>query len=525
VTVCKNSVKLLLRTKSLSPKGCEFIMTEKFMGIDIEVTENNGLETPFAGLIPLLQMCNAMNLPEIIDKSLHVQGTKGFRDHEYIMSLATMQIAEGSTLDDLAIFKEKFGLNVLPFRIPSPSAGRGYLAHFHNIAEESKQKQGSSYIPEDNEHLAGFKDIHAFCFKQAVKISPLSSITLDQDATFINTDTKSALFNYHGEKSYEALNTYCPEYDMVVGTQFRDGNVNPGDGQLEELKRVLSYVPVGIDKVRLRSDSAGYQVELLKYCCEGKNERFGVIDFTISCPVTKEFREAVKAVASKEWKPVMKEINCGGRRMLQETNQEYATISYVPQWAGNSKNACEYRYIAVREKFRGKLSSKSSEGQLLIPEMIEDMEAENVNMKKLHLTEITGEVYKIFGLVTNMIEKDGGELVVWHHERCGKSEELHRILKNEMAGGHIASRKFGANAAWWNIAVLAQSLLSLFKQYFLPEECKRSRPKTLRFQFFVTLGRIVAHARRIVLKIQAGKATEWFMYARDRLMSFCAAAG
>ena len=284
---------------------------------------------------------------------------------------------------------------------------------------------------------------------------------------------------------------------------------------------MLSYVPAGVEKINLRSDSAGYQIELLSYCCEGKNERFGVIDFTISCPVTKGFRQAAQSIPASEWKPVTEERNLKGMKARKKTSQEYATIPYVPQWAGYSKSTPEYRYIAVREKFRGKLTPQSSEGQLLIPEMLEDMEAEHPEVKKLHLTEMAGDVYKIFGIVTNMIEKDGGELVSWHHERCGKSEELHRILKNEMAGGHIASRKFGANAAWWNTAVLAQSLLSLFKHYFLPEECRKSRPKALRFRFILTFGRIVRHARRAVLKIQAGRAAEWFMYARDRLMSFC----
>ena len=151
------------------------------------------------------------------------------------------------------------------------------------------------------------------------------------------------------------------------------------------------------------------------------------------------------------------------------------------------------------------------------------MEEENEKLKKLHLMELKDGVYKVFGMVTNMFDRDGGELVVWHHERCGKSEEVHRILKNEMAGGHVASRKFGANAAWWNIAVMALSLHNLFKHYFLPSECGNKRPKTLRFHFFVTLGRIVNHARKKILRIHAGKFAEWFLYARDRLMSFCAA--
>jgi hypothetical protein len=494
--------------------------------LDIEVAKKGPEETPFGGLIPFIQMCEGMNLEEVINQNLDVRGGKGYKDSEHVMSLITMQIVEGQTIDDLATFKEKVGPEAIPFGIPSPSAERDFLANFHNSEEESKQKQGSVYIPQENEHLNGFKAIHNFVFKQAFELNPKESVTLDQDATFIETTTKSALFNYHGEKAYSAFNTYCPDYDIIVGTQFRDGNVNAGYGQLEELKRVLSGSPQGIKEISLRSDSAGYQEKIMKYCAEGKDERFGVIKFTISCPVTQEFREAVKAVPQEEWKPVIRVVERQGIKYSYETGQEYAEVIYVPQWAGYSKNGAEYRFIAIREKFKGQISKEDSAGQLLIPELIQDMEEANEKMKKLHLTEMAGEVYKVFGMVTNILERDGGELVLWHHARCGKSEEVHRILKNEIAGGHVASRKFGANAAWWNIAVLAFSLLNLFKRNFLPKECHKSRPKSLRFHFFATIGRIVKHARHKVLRICAkGKIAEWYMYARDRLMSFCATAG
>ena len=259
VTVCKNSVKLLFERQKLSPARCKFIMTEKFPEIDIEIAENSPEETPFAGLIPFTQMCNAMKLPDFIYQELHIRDEKGYRDSEHIMSLITMQLVEGSTIADLVTFKEKFGMDTLFFRVPSPSAHRGYLTYFHNAEEEPKQKQGQVYIAEENEYLEKLRSIHAFIFQQAFKLEAKKSITLDQDATFINTNTKNALYNYHGEKSYSAFNTYCPDYDIVVGTWFRDGNVNAGYGQLEELQRVLSYIPAGIEKVQLRSASAGYQ--------------------------------------------------------------------------------------------------------------------------------------------------------------------------------------------------------------------------------------------------------------------------
>ncbi len=40
-------------------------------------------------------------------------------------------------------------------------------------------------------------------------------------------------------------------------------------------------LPEGVERVFHRSDTAGYQIDLLKYCAEGKSERFGVIKFAI----------------------------------------------------------------------------------------------------------------------------------------------------------------------------------------------------------------------------------------------------
>ncbi|MDR3166223.1 MAG: hypothetical protein LBU13_11690 [Synergistaceae bacterium] len=97
------------------------------------------------------------------------------------------------------------------------------------------------------------------------------------------------------------------------------------------------------------------------------------------------------------------------------------------------------------------------------------------------MTYMNERVYKVFGIVTNMLKMEASELVLLHHKRCGKSEEIHRILKDDLAGGHVVSKKFGANAAYWNIAVLASSLHNILKNYFLPTTCRKSRPKTLRF--------------------------------------------
>ena len=495
-------------------------MPEKLNGIDIDVVEKTPEATPYAGALPFMKMYEGMGLMNVINKNLNVRGSKGYKDSDHILSMVTMQVLGGNAIDDLVTLKQNLEVNASPIKIPSPTAARAFMSFFHDEEEAKRQEQGQSYIPQMNEHLAGFDVIHAHIFHQAYKFKPLESITLDQDATFIPTSNKDALRNYHGDKAYGALNTYCPEYDIMVGTQFRGGNVPAGYEQLEELKRILSALPEGIKKVTIRSDTAGYQEDILRYCAEGKNERFGVINFTVSCKVVDTFKNAAKAVPEKDWKPVEKEEIKGGVTELKKTGQEWAEVNYVPDWMVKSKG--EYRFIAIRECTELKKGENLS--QMTISEVVEDMERENEQIKRLHLTEMKGLAYKVFGIVTNMLEEDGSKTVVYHHERCGKSEEVHRILKDELGGGHVASGKFGVEAAWWNISVLSLSLLNIFKRNFLPPESHALRPKAMRYTFFVMIGKFVKHARKLVLKVYSTseRVIDWYRYARDRLLEFCA---
>jgi len=40
--------------------------------------------------------------------------------------------------------------------------------------------------------------------------------------------------------------------------------------------------------------------------------------------------------------------------------------------------------------------------------------------------------YKLFGVVTNR-DLAGDKLIWWSRERCGKGEEMHAIMKNDLA--------------------------------------------------------------------------------------------
>jgi hypothetical protein len=183
-------------------------MTQSLNEIDIEIVEKTPEMTPYAGAVPFMKMCEGMGLADVISNNLNIRNVRGYKDSDHILSLVMMQVLGGNTIDDLVILKQNLDINGSPFDIPSPTAARNFMNNFHDKEEANKQKQGLSYIPLMNEHLAGFGAIHAHVFHQAHKFMPLENITLDQDATFIFSSNKNALLNYNREKSYSAFSTY-----------------------------------------------------------------------------------------------------------------------------------------------------------------------------------------------------------------------------------------------------------------------------------------------------------------------------
>jgi hypothetical protein len=86
-------------------------------------------------------------------------------------------------------------------------------------------------------------------------------------------------------------------------------------------------------------------------------------------------------------------------------------------------------------------------------------------------------------------------------KRCGKSEEAHAAMKSDFAGGKFPSGNFGENAAWWLIMVLSHNLNVLMKRLVLGGSWITKRMKAIRFGFINIAGRVMDHARRLLVRI------------------------
>jgi hypothetical protein len=386
--------------------------------------------------------------------------------------------------------------------VPSPSAGFRYLSLFHDPEQEKLRQPKKAFIPAANQHLQGFAKINRDMIRFVQGRHAQQTATLDMDATLVETAKSESLYCYKGFKSYQPLNTWWAEQEMVLHTEFRDGNVPAGYQQLRVFKDALEHLPAGVQEVRLRSDTAGYQHDLLGYCDSGENKRFGRILFAVGCDVTREFKKAVLEVKEEEWKPIYKTTKKGERK---KTHQEWAEACFVPNAISHKKCGLEYRYLAVREIISPQLSvPETQQRQLTL-----DLPFPTLEMKQLQ--------YKVFGTVTNM-DWDGEELIHWQRKRCGKSEEVHSVMKEDLAGGKFPSGDFGENASWWWMMVLALNLNQTMKSLVLGKEWVSKRLKAIRFSLINLPGRVIERSRQLAIRLSKNHpGFAWLIEIRKRI--------
>jgi len=304
--------------------------------------------------------------------------------------------------------------------------------------------------------------------------------TVDQDATIIESHKREALLSYEGKRGYQPMLAVWAETELILADQFRDGNVPAMQKPLDVARLAFAALPGTVREFYYRGDSACHEQELLQWLRNEQREDGppGKIGFAISARMTVALRQAVEAVPEQEWQPYGAEDAAVIR--------ECAEVPFVPTEPYERKGLEPLRYVAVRIRQR--------QGEFFAD----------------------GSAVKHFAVLSNMQQWSAAKLLQWHRQKAGTIEAVHDILKNELAAGVLPCGRFGANAAWLRLAVLTHNVLVALKRLALPAELLAARPKRLRFLIFQTAGRMVHHARRVLLrlKVAAERLQEWLAALR-----------
>ncbi len=95
-------------------------------------------------------------------------------------------------------------------------------------------------------------------------------------------------------------------------------------------------------------------------------------------------------------------------------------------------------------------------------------------------------------------------------------------MKEDLAGGRLPSGLFGANAAWWQIMILAFNVNSAMKRLVLGESWANRCMKAVRFWLINLPGRVLEHGGKLIVRLSGGiRPTRLLFKARRRMLCLC----
>jgi DDE family transposase len=461
--------------------------TESPLLFDIDPQPIEETLTALGGIPLLVQAFRSLGLPRSVREQVRVkERDRGYDEATFVESFVILNAAGGECVDDLERLRQDPGLaEMIGHGLPSPAAALQFLYAFHEDekikeAQQRRLPEQIAYIPEETPPLEGLGRVNRDLVQRFGERCPNQRIaTVDQDATIIESRKQQALPTYEGPRGYQPMLAVWAEAGLVLADQFRDGNVPAQMEPLAVAQQAYAALPSTVTEYYYRGDSACHESRLVNWLRNEKREGGpqGRIGFAISARMSEALHQAIEAVPEAAWShygdPHPEEI------------RECADVPFVPSEKAEKKDTQPLRYVAIRIRKR--------QGELF-----DD-----------------GSRVRHFAVLSNRWELKAARLIEWHREKAGTVESVHDMMKNELGAGVLPSKYFGANAAWLRLAVISHNVLTALKRLALPAELLTARPKRLRFLIFNTPGRLVHHARRLLLRLAA--LAEWIAAYREGL--------
>lgn len=423
--------------------------------------------SPHAGALAISRAFRSLKIPELVTANLQLKSRqRGYDEAQFIETVLLLQAVGGDCPEDLCLINSDPMLGrALGYDLPKVTAVRNFLERFHDeelaLQRPARQEQKSFIMPAST-GLQRLQDVQAgvvrrVAQKYLVQGQPHSIATVDQDATIIESHKRTALAHYEGGRGYQPMVALWAETDLVLADEWRDGNVPANQEPLSCAQLAFAALPNSIKKRYFRGDSACHEQKLLQWlrAPERAEEAGGAIGFCVSARMSTDLQKALLRVSDKEWQTFAKEAD--------GTQRQWAEVEFVPGERGEKKEAQPLRYVGLRLlKPQGSLFGDGSD-------------------RHHH------------AVLTNL-DWAADRLLNWHREKAGTVEHVHDEIKNALAGGHVPSQLFGANAAWFKLTLMLYNIGSAIKGLCLEGEERLARWKKLRLLLIHLSGRLNRNA-------------------------------
>jgi len=410
-----------------------------------------------AGLVLPATLAEKLGLRELYDQAVDLGDAPG-RGNVGVKALTLIYsaLSGGDCIDDAGVLRAGRTQAVLGQEVRAPSTLGTFLRSFrwgHALQLDVVSREALSRAW----HLgAGPGD---------------GPLTIDLDSTICETyglaKAGGSRFTYTHVRGYHPLLAVLPETGEVVHAQLRGGPAHTAQGVARFIAQTHARLRGAghTGELTLRTDAGFYSEKVVRACRRKK------VRFSIGLPLHKSLTARIAALAETAWQPIGYPL-------------PGAAVTELPYTAFGKQG------VAVRLIVRRVPPSPGSQLALFA-------------------------TYAYHGFVTDR-EGDTLELEA-DHRRHAEIENVIRDLKHGVGLNHLPSGKFGANAAWLALQVMAHNLGRWVGQL---AETPRMTTKTLRTRFLSLPGRITRSARRSSLSLPVGWPwQEAFMRALLRLQA------
>lgn len=244
----------------------------------------NDLLTSRAGLLPIAQLMESLNLSERIDQHFPLPNSnRGFRPCEFIKTFILMQHEGSFHLDDVRHLQDDEALRTVLDLNNIPQAT--------TLGDWLRRMGGQPQIQD------AWVKVNKVLLQSA--LHHCKKVMLDIDVTEIVTDKADAEWTFNKNQCFMPMVGHIAESGQVVTVDFRQGNVPPALDNLAFIKQCQQSLPEACVLKALRIDATGYQIKIIEYCDEQGIECANRPKSSVAMRAQRE------AASNSDWQPLL----------------------------------------------------------------------------------------------------------------------------------------------------------------------------------------------------------------------------
>ena len=403
-------------------------------------------------MIVVAQLMQRLGLAQLVDQQLPAPcSNRGYRQGAIFNIFMLLFHEGGRCLDDVSHLQKEQPLMEL--------LGCGQLPGAKTLGNWLRR------IGRSAQGMRGLVNINKKILAKA--LYKRKQITLDIDATVIESNKRRAKFTYKKHRGYTPMIGHIGETGQVVAAEFREGNESANKNNLEFIQRCQSALPDGVSISHVRMDAAGDQAAGINHAMDNS------MGFAIRAKMDSSVKETISGIKECDWRPLV--YRDGSESDTEQVARSVHVMNETPQ---------AFTLVVQRKRID---DDDSSQLDIFI-----NSDDETVARGRY--------IYR--AIATNLDALSDSEVVHWYNQRGEASENRLKELRSDFAAARLPCGDFHANAAWLMLSSIAYNIFALMRMV-LPKLWSTARAPTVRLRLYDVAGQIVCHARQWTVKVNA----------------------